>query len=290
MLRRFFVPAVLLLLAALVATPVLAQGQEQGQRQRAQGGQGGFGRGGFGGFGGFGGGSMFLLFAEKVQTEIELIDEQKTELEAAQAEMQEEMQGQFQGFGDLQNLSEEEREARVAEMREKMQAVTKKMQEKIESEILLPPQVERLKQINVQVRGVQALNDEEVATALGVTDDQKAEMQTIRDEMGQKFQELFPRPQGGQGGQPGQRPQLSDEEQQALREKMTALRTESDEKQLAVLTDEQKAQFEEMKGEPVSFDIAELQGGGGFGRGGFGGPGGRGGRRRGGDQPNQEQN
>jgi hypothetical protein len=43
------------------------------------------------------------------------------------------------------------------------------------------------------------------------------------------------------------------------------MRKESDEQVLAVLTEEQRKQFDEMKGEP--FEMPE----GGFGRGGFGG-------------------
>jgi hypothetical protein len=236
---------------------------------------------------------MALLNSEQVQNEIELIDEQKTEIEAAQTAMREELQGLFQGGGaGGEEQTDEERQARFTEMQEKMQTATKALQEKIEGEILLPPQVERLKQINIQVRGVAALNDEEVATALNMTDDQKAELTAIQEEMRTKMGELFPgfgqRGQGGPGGQGTQRPQQTDEERQAARDKMTALRAETEAKQLAVMTEEQKAQFEGMKGEPVSFDIAELQGGrGGFG--GFGGGrGGRGGRGRGGNDGAQQ--
>jgi len=291
MSRRFLVSAALLLASAVVAGPVLAQGQDeqgQGQRQRGQRGQ----RGGFGGFGGFGGmgggGSMALLNSEQVQNEIELIDEQKTEIEAAQTAMREELQGLFQGGAGGEEETDEERQARFTEGREKMEALTKSLQEKIENEILLPPQVERLKQINIQVRGIASLNDEEVATALSMTDDQKAELTAIQEEMRTQMTALFPgfgqRGQGGDGGQP--RPQQTDEERQAARDKMTALRAETEAKQMAVLTEAQSAQFEAMKGEPVSFDIAELQGGRG-GRGGFGG-GGRGGRGRGGNDGAQQ--
>jgi hypothetical protein len=62
---------------------------------------------------------------------------------------------------------------------------------------------------------------------------------------------------------------------------MQELRTESDNKLLAVLSSEQKDKYEALKGEPVEIDMSQFRGFGGRG-GGFGGGGGRGGRDGGG--------
>jgi hypothetical protein len=91
-----------------------ASGQQPGGRGR---GRGNFG-GGFGGFGG-GGGVTQLLQDENVRKELDLVDEQISKLGDLSAKLREDMQAQFQGFdfGSLRDLSEEERNARFAEIR-----------------------------------------------------------------------------------------------------------------------------------------------------------------------------
>jgi hypothetical protein len=128
------------------------------------------------------------------------------------------------------------------------------------AEILLPHQLERLTQIYVQLAGVEALRDEEVAKELGISDAQAAKLTEVRnanrEELGPQMRELF----GGGGG-----------DRDAIRAKMDELRKAGDAKILAVLTSEQQKKFEELKGKP--FKMPE-----GFGRGGpGGGPGRRGG-------------
>ena len=66
----------------------------------------------------------------------------------------------------MQDLSQEERQA-------KMQAMQEDMLKKL-GEILLPKQLERLKQIQLQVEGAMALSNPDVVKALNITDDQQA--------------------------------------------------------------------------------------------------------------------
>lgn len=233
---------------ALMATLVLASsalGQPPGK-------PGGRGPRGFG----FGPGPgprsnwLMLLRVEKVQKELELVDDQKAKLreigEKSMARLREAFPRQEAG----RELSREERQARFAEMGKKMQALNQETQKAIE-EVLLPHQVERLKQIALQIRGTQALDDPEVAKELGLTEEQKQKFAQIREEAMNKGRELFTA---------GQREQM--------REKLAALRRETDEKLLAVLTAEQKEKFEKMKGPKFEIDMQELMGGGfqGFGR------------------------
>src|SRR5262249_26300896 len=131
------------------------------------------------------------------------------------------------------------------------------------SEILLPQQIKRLTEIYVQQVGVSALQDEEIAKELGISDSQKAKLTEVtaanREALGAQMRELF---QGGGGG--GDR--------DANRAKIDELRKAGDAKVLAVLSTDQQKKFEEMKGKP--FAMPE-----GAGRGGPGGPGGPGGNR-----------
>ena len=234
----------------------------------AQRGQGqGRGRG-FGG-GGFGADPLSLLSNEKVQKELDLTTEQKDGAKKLGEEVQTQRREAFAGF---QDLSEDERRAKFEEMRTKMQEQAKATQVKVDA-LLLPPQVERLKQLVLQRQGAGALSNDDVVKALNISDEQKKQLADIRQAGFEKMREFF---------QPGG----SDEDRAAAREKMTAFQKEQTDKSLAVLTADQKAQFEKMQGEKFEFP-ADLGRGGPGGRGPAAGGGGGGGRRRGGNDKKQ---
>jgi Spy/CpxP family protein refolding chaperone len=248
---------------AVCAGPALAQPGGRGGR----GGRGGFGGFGGGGFGG-GGGSTALLQDESVRTELDLVDEQITKLQEIAAKIREDVQASFQGidFGSFRDLSEEERNARMAEIREKAEKVQAEGQKEIDA-VLLPHQRERLKQLMVQSQlrfgPDRALSSGTLAEELGITDAQKEQLQAKQQEI-----------------------------ETALREKIAKLQTEARDELFSVLTTEQQAKLKAMIGKPFTFTGGPGGpggfGGGGFGGGGFGGrggdgggDGGRGGRGRG---------
>jgi hypothetical protein len=222
------------------------------------------GRGGPGGRGGFGGGfggqgnGLDLINDENVRKELDLVDDQVTKLREIQGKVGEEMRAAFEGFDfqGLRDLSEEQRTAKFAPIREKMEKVTADTQKEVD-QVLLPQQRQRLKEIVVQSQirrqGTSgALTAGTLATELNITEEQKqklAEMQTKVEE--------------------------------ELRKEIEQLRLESRDKILSVLTAEQRAKLNSLMGKPIEFQ----QGGfGGFGGGGPGGrgPGGPGGRGTGG--------
>ena len=124
-----------------------------------------------------------------------------------------------------------------------MTEVGEKLQKKVD-EILLPNQKERLEELSIQVRRGQALSDNKVAAKLSLTDDQKEKLKAISGDYQQKFRDLR------QGGGP---PNF---------EEMQKLRTEEGDKEMAVLTSEQKEQFTKLQGKKVEIDLFR-----GFGRG-----------------------
>jgi Spy/CpxP family protein refolding chaperone len=201
--------------------------------------RGGGGRG-FGGGRMAGGNLLGLLGQKPVQEDLKLTDDQVKKVDD-QVEKQREV------FAALRDLSPEERQKEAATQAE----ATKKNL----SEILKDGQLKRLKQISLQQRGGQALADPEVSSALNLTSEQKDRITAIQDGMQSEMRELFQA--GAAGG-----------DREALQKKGQELRTATDGKVLAVLTDAQQAKLKEMKGEPLK---GELRGGG------FGG--GRGGRR-----------
>lgn len=219
-------------------------------------------RGGFG----FGGGLMGLTRIEAVQKEIGANADQV----AAIQKLGEELRGQRGGAQggerpNFQDMSAEEREKAMTEMRARMEKQTATANAKL-AEILKPQQIARLEEISLQVRGTSALADPKVAEKLKLSDEQKAKLKEVTaanmETMRAKMQEL------GQGGN-----------REGMREKMRELRKQSDEKVLAVLSTEQKATLEKLKGK--AFEMPEGAMGGFGGRGGQGGqPGGQGGGRQ----------
>jgi hypothetical protein len=121
--------------------------------------------------------------------------------------------------------------------------------------ILTPDQAARLKGISLQIMGVRAMLGAEVAQELGLSDDQKSKLQDIAQKsMGQR---------GGAGGA------APDQEARAK------ARQQAEEEAAAVLTADQKAKLEKMKGAKVNIDMRALFGGGAGGAGGGRRPGGK---------------
>ena len=239
--------------ATLVLTVSAAWAQPQGQGRR-----GGFGRM-------FGGGATdptVLLTQESVQKELELTDEQKTKATKLSEDYQQAFQGIMQGVNFPP--SDEDRQA----IRKKMDELIAQDKKKV-ADVLVPKQQTRLDEIAVQYSidggffpfaAASALQQDDLAKKLEITEDQKGKLQQIADDGQQKMQELgFP----------------PDPDQSAK------LRTELKDKTMGVLTDDQKKKLETMEGK--KFDVSTIQifgGRGGFrggrGRGGAGGAGGAG--------------
>jgi Spy/CpxP family protein refolding chaperone len=208
------------------------------------------GRGGPGGFGG--GGALGLLQNASVRKELELLDDQIAEIGKA-AEASSARARELFANGDFRNLSEEERSAKFAELREATQKEVDK--------ILLPHQSERLKQIEFQISinrggrgGVFSVNDE-LAEALDISDEQ-------REKIGETAEQVA----------------------EELRAKLRELQEEARAKILATLTPAQQAKYKQLVGEPFEY-VAEQpnfggRGGEGGRDGGRGRPGGDGGRGR----------
>jgi Spy/CpxP family protein refolding chaperone len=278
------------LIVAVASTTALAQ--QQGRQGRGRGGPGGFGGRG-GGFGFGGGGLMGLLRMEEVRKEVEMIGDQEADVEKLQEELS---NARRQGGGerpDFRNMSEAEREKFFADMRRRAEEQAKVAKQKL-AEILLPHQMERLEEINLQVLGVRALQDQEVAVKLGISAAQKQKIDATIEENTNAQRELmsgmFQGGRGGRGGEGVDREQMRAqfeqmrERMEQMRERQEKLRKEGDAKVLAVLTPDQKTEFAAMKGEPFEMPQRGFMGGRGRGQRG-GGEGGEAQRRQGRPRP-----
>lgn len=189
--------------------------------------------GGRGRWMGMGGGMSHaaLLRQEAVQADLGIPADLKAKITS-------ELPERGPGGGGGGNLTDEQRQKWMDERRARVAEEDKKV-----AGLLSPEQLARLKQIRVQALGAGVLMDETLAKELSITDDQISKLQSAMRDMRQG---------GGGGGNPGE-----------MRAKMTA-------KAMEILSTDQKAKLEALKG--PSFDVSKLQmrGPGGGGRPGAG--------------------
>ncbi len=108
--------------------------------------------------------------------------------------------------------------------------------------ILRPDQQQRLQQLVVQAWGVQAFRESDFVQQLQVTDAQHQTIVQILDETAEKLRSL----------------QTTDaEDQEALLQQITELRTEEQQRILALITPEQRARWIELRGDV--FDLTKVQ-------------------------------
>jgi hypothetical protein len=211
------------------------------------------------GFGRFISPVQLVSEADEVRAALAVTAEQEEKIETINDELREARREAFGGGGggDFR--------AAQAEMEKLNQEASAKL-----AEVLDANQQKRLLGISIQVNGAAALSDPAVAKELEITDDQKTQLDEARESNMDAAREAFQ--------------DLRDQElsQEEMREKFQEIQQEGDKKLLAVLTSDQQAKLEQLKGEPVEIDRSQFRGRGfGGGRGGRGGDDGDGGRRGG---------
>jgi Spy/CpxP family protein refolding chaperone len=166
---------------------------------------------------------------------LKLTDEQKTQIATINEEMRDEMRELFSG-GDRPDFEEMEKIS---------QAVAAKVDAALD-----PAQNKRLQEITLQVNGANALSSPAIQQQLHFTEEQTTQFEEARATNREAMQGMRDLPR------------------EERREKIAEFRKEADELLLAVLTPEQKTEFEAMKGTPLEVDLSSLRGpGGGRGRG-----------------------
>ncbi|MCB9938242.1 MAG: hypothetical protein H6823_08370 [Planctomycetaceae bacterium] len=207
-----------------------AQQRLEGRGRLAGGGPSGFG----------GGGPLDLLQRSDVQSELELLDEQKAALSKSVTKFNERRREVLMGFADqFRNrdaASVADREALRDQVQEAFRTLNKEGEEGLT--FLLPHQRRRLSQLELQFRmrgagGLGPLGSNEVGEQLSVTDEQREALRTKAIELGQEFGK-----------------------------KVAELRREMQVKLLAELKPDQRMKFREMLGDPFEFQDRPSSSGG----------------------------
>jgi hypothetical protein len=182
---------------------------------------------------------MYVPGTPTVQKELNLTEDQQAKIKEVTDKAQTTMRDLFASF---LYLSEEGRQARMEEAHKKMEAQAEETKKAIEG-ILLPKQLERLKGIVLQVAGVSALREKEVQQDINLSDDQVTKMKAVSDDSIKKVDELFSEPA----------------DPQTIRLKMLELRKDYEKQVMSVLTADQKALLEKLKGTKLEIPSTELR-------------------------------
>jgi hypothetical protein len=104
---------------------------------------------------------------------------------------------------------------------------------------LAPAQLKRLEEIWIQNIGGVALADDKIAKKVGLTGDQKSQVEKLVDEAGTSVSDLMAAPPSPENGK-----------------KIGEVRAKCGKKLEALLTDDQRKTFQELKGKPFEFKKA----------------------------------
>ena len=169
----------------------------------------------------------YLLRNEVVKKEIGITQKQAAKLEEV-LRYRRLVPGQFR------QMPEKEREEAIAKYAKRAAKREKKI-----AEILDDKQEKRLEELRIQAMEPYALMDERITKKLLVTDQQKQEMAKVRDGIFEKMRTFM-----ASGNRPS-------------REGMERMRQNVGEALRKILTEEQTAKYEKMKGKP--FDMSQLR-------------------------------
>lgn len=189
---------------------------------------------------GFSRGSLLgLLRLDQVQKEMKLNEEQTTKVKALVEKLGAEMREQYTALRQI-----EDRQQRLTKMTELRDQYDQKVREQLR-DVVPREQMMRLYQIRMQVRPVvDSLSNRYVARRLELTEEQQKKVAEISKETQAKQSELF-----------GAMRNASDEQRTEALQKLRQVRSDADEKALAVLTAEQREAFEKMKGEKIELEM-----------------------------------
>lgn len=139
--------------------------------------------------------SLYTLLTPQMMKELDIIPQQKTDLEKLSKSSQTRMTEAFKKYNEVPP------EERGNFYQDKMREVNVETEKQLR-DILLPHQIRRIQQINLQTKlqqlqygGSAALVADELAQELGITPEQKAEMakmeKEVREDIQKKTQEFY---------------------------------------------------------------------------------------------------
>jgi hypothetical protein len=189
---------------------------------------------------------LALIQSEQVRKELNITDDQIAQLKTVEQELRATLKQKTSGL-DMKELQKDD--AKLKALYADLDKDIQQSREKI-GKILTPEQVKRIREISLQQFGFGVLTLADVSQDIKITPEQQAEMDKLREQLFKDMKTAWEVPSG------------TDEERQKIiannRKKMDQIVQASNDKALALLTDEQKATLETLKGEKFTLDEQAL--------------------------------
>ncbi len=181
--------------------------------------------------------NLMLLGMPEVKKELDFTEQQQEKLDKVFSKSQEQQREAMAGFdpAEFSQWNDEERRQRFAEMRQAAEKMAEKS-DKVIQEFLTDPQSKRLTELRLQFDGGTALLKPEIARKLNLTAGQKKKLKQL--------QESQATPPGRGPGRFRGPPDFTQMEKQ---------RQQQQTEMLAVLTNDQKSQWDALLGKPFKF-------------------------------------
>jgi Spy/CpxP family protein refolding chaperone len=180
---------------------------------------------------------LHLLQTAKVKQELKLTDEQNSKIAKVSEKYDKEAAAKL-GNAQKEGLSEQE-------IREREDKLIESARKEI-SGILNADQLNRLKQILLQVNGAEALQDKEVAKEVGITPEESAKLGKLQVQTGEKLRGSFEKSRGG--------------ESDANIRGAEKINGQAQQQSLESLTPEQKKKLEKLRGAPFTLERSDVVG------------------------------
>lgn len=183
-----------------------------------------------------------FLLSDQVKKEVRFDDKQVADLKAVCEETRTNINQKYISLG-LDKLDKKGKEEKLKSSNKEIQAFLQETRDKVEK-IIKPDQQKRLKEVTLQHFGWGPLTSEIFSADLKLTDKQKADLKKIEQQMQAKNQTDWQIPEGDAAAKTSIL--------ETNRKRMDAILKEVNEQSLAVLTPEQKATLDKLKGAPIA--------------------------------------
>lgn len=193
-----------------------------------------------------------LLQTAKVKQELKITDEQSAKLAKVAAKYDREAASKLGGV-KMDGLSAQQKLGKQQEVREAGDKLIESSRQEV-STILNPAQLDRLKQILLQVNGAEALEDKEVAKQVGVTPEEAAKIQKLQADTNMMLRNSLGMPHSGA---PAQNQMMLGSANVRAADKIN---NQAQEQYLGALTIEQKQKLEKMRGAPFTLERSDVIG------------------------------
>jgi hypothetical protein len=198
----------------------------------------------------FGTDPLHLLQTAKVKQELKITDDQSAKLAQVATKYDQEAASKL-GSVQLQGLSDQQKIGKQQEIRDTGDKLIESSRKEVSS-VLTPDQLNRLKQILLQVNGAEALQDKEVAKQVGITPEESAKIEKIQMQTSGILRSSLGMPANGGTT----KPQMLGANVQTAEK----INNHAQDQYLGALTPDQKQKLDKLRGAPFTLERSDVVG------------------------------